>query len=78
MEDNVMQKQADMEELRKMLDTVANQDKDAISKGKEELVDIRKYNGVTFETEQNGQKDTLTKDIFEVLVTKDGETWQEF
>ena len=78
MEDNVMQKQADMEELRKMLDTVANQDKDAISKGKEELVDIRKYNGVTFETEQNGQKVTLTKNIFEVLVTKDGETWHEF
>ena len=78
MEDNVMQKQADMEELRKMLDTVANQDKDAISKEKEELVDIRKYNGVTFETEQNGQKVTLTKNIFEVLVTKDGETWHEF
>ena len=78
MEDNVMQKQADMEELRKMLDTVANQDKDAISKGKEELVDIRKYNGVTFETEQNGQKVTLTKNIFEVLVTKDGEPWHEF
>ena len=34
MEDNVMQKQADMEELRKMLDTVANQDKDAISSTK--------------------------------------------
>ena len=78
MEDNVMQKQADMEELRKMLDTVANQDKDAISKEKEELVDIRNYNGVTFETEQNGQKVTLTKNIFEVLVTKDGETWHEF
>ena len=78
MEDNVMQKQADMDELRKMLDTVANQDKDAISKGKEELVDIRKYNGVTFETEQNGQKVTLTKNIFEVLVTKDGEPWHEF
>lgn len=78
MEDNVMQKQADMEELRKMLDTVANQDKDAISKGKEELVDIRKYNGVTFETEQNGKKDTLTKDIFEVLIKRDGVIWHEF
>lgn len=78
MEDNVMQKQADMEELRKMLDTVANQDKDAISKGKEELVDIRKYNGVTFETEQNGQKVTLTKNIFEVLIKRDGEIWHEF
>ena len=27
MEDNVMQKQEDMDELRKMLDTVANQEK---------------------------------------------------
>lgn len=78
MEDNVMQKQADMEELRKMLDTVANQDKDAISKGKEELVDVRKYKDVTFETEQNGQKVTLTKNIFEVLTTRDGEIWHEF
>ena len=78
MEDNVMQKQADMEELRKMLDTVANQDKDAISKGKEELVDVRKYNQISYEVEQNGQKVTLTKNIFEVLVTKDGEPWHEF
>lgn len=78
MEDNVMQKQADMDELRKMLDTVANQDKDAISKGKEELVDVRKYNQISYEVEQNGQKVTLTKNIFEVLVTKDGETWHEF
>ena len=78
MEDNVMQKQADMDELHRMLDTVANQDKDAISKGKEELVDVRKYKDVTFETEQNGQKVTLTKNIFEVLVTKDGEPWHEF
>ena len=78
MEDNVMQKQADMDELRKMLDTVANQDKDAISKGKEELVDVRKYNQISYEVEQNGQKVTLTKNIFEVLVTKDGEPWHEF
>ena len=78
MEDNVMQKQADMDELRKMLDTVANQDKDAISKGKEELVDVRKYNQISYEVEQNGQKVTLTKNIFEVLVTKDGELWHEF
>ena len=78
MEDNVMQKQADMEELRKMLDTVANQDKDAISKGKEELVDVRKYNQISYEVEQNGQKVTLTKNIFEVLVTKDGDSWHEF
>ena len=78
MEDNVMQKQADMEELRKMLDTVANQDKDAISKGKEELVDVRKYNQISYEVEQNGQKVKLTKNIFEVLVTKDGEPWHEF
>ena len=75
MEDNVMQKQEDMNELRKMLDTVANQDKDEISKGKEELVDIRKYNDVSFEVEQNGKKVTLTKNIFEVLMTKDGESW---
>ena len=78
MEDNVMQKQADMDELRKMLDTVANQDKDAISKGKEELVDVRKYNQISYEVEQNGQKVKLTKNIFEVLVTKDGEPWHEF
>lgn len=78
MEDNVMQKQADMDELHRMLDTVANQDKDAISKGKEELVDVRKYKDVTFETEQNGQKVTLTKNIFEVLTTRDGEPWHEF
>ena len=78
MEDNVMQKQADIEELRKMLDTVANQDKDAISKGKEELVDIRKYNQISFVIEQNAQKITLTKDIFEVLTTRDGEKWYEF
>ena len=78
MEDNVMQKQADMDDLRKMLDTVANQDKDAISKGKEELVDVRKYNQISYEVEQNGQKVTLTKNIFEVLVTKDGEPWHEF
>ena len=78
MEDNVMQKQADMDELRIMLDTVANQDKDAISKGKEELVDVRKYNQISYEVEQNGQKVKLTKNIFEVLVTKDGEPWHEF
>ena len=78
MEDNVMQKQADMDELRKMLDTVANQDKDAISKGKEELVDVCKYNQISYEVEQNGQKVKLTKNIFEVLVTKDGEPWHEF
>lgn len=78
MEDNVMQKQADMDELRKMLDTVANQDKDAISKGKEELVDVRKYNQISYEVEQNGQKVKLTKNIFEVLVTKDAEPWHEF
>ena len=78
MEYNVIQKQADMDELRKMLDTVANQDKDAISKGKEELVDVRKYNQISYEVEQNGQKVTLTKNIFEVLVTKDGEPWHEF
>lgn len=78
MEDNVMKKQADIEELRKMLDTVANQDKDAISKGKEELVDIRKYNQISFVIEQNAQKITLTKDIFEVLTTRDGEKWYEF
>lgn len=78
MEDNVMQKQVEMEELRKMLDTVANQDKDAISKGKEELVDVRKYNNVSFEIEQNGEKFTVTKNIFEVLMTKDGEKWHEF
>lgn len=78
MEDNVMKKQADIEELRKMLDTVANQDKDAISKGKEELVDIRKYNQISFLIEQNAQKITLTKDIFEVLTTRDGEKWYEF
>ena len=78
MEDNVMQKQADMDELRKILDTVANQDKDAISKGKEELVDVRKYNQISYEVEQNGQKVTLTKNIFEVLVIKDGEPWHEF
>ena len=78
MEDNVMQKQAHMAELRKILDTVANQDKDAISKGKEELVDVRKYNQISYEVEQNGQKVTLTKNIFEVLVTKDGEPWHEF
>ena len=78
MEDNIIQKQADMDELRKMLDTVANQDKDAISKGKEELVDVRKYNQISYEVEQNGQKVKLTKNIFEVLVTKDGEPWHEF
>lgn len=78
MEDNVMQKQEDMDELRKMLDTVANQDKDAISKRKEELIDIRKYNNISFEIEQNGRKFTVTKNIFEVLLTKDGEAWHEF
>ena len=78
MEDNVMQKQTDMDELRKMLDTVANQDKGEISKGKEELVDIRKYNDVSFELEQNGEKFTVTKNVYEVLVTKDGKSWHEF
>lgn len=78
MEDNVMQKQEDMDELRRMLDTVANQDKDAISKGKEELVDVRKYTDVSFEIEQNGEKFTVTKNIYEVLVTKEGKSWHEF
>ena len=78
MEDNVMQKQEDMEELRRMLDTVANQDKDAISKGKEELVDVRKYKDVSFEIEQNGEKFSITKNIYEVLATKDGKLWHEF
>lgn len=78
MEDNVVQKQEDMDELRRMLDTVANQDKDAISKGKEELVDVRKYTDVSFEIEQNGEKFTVTKNIYEVLVTKEGKSWHEF
>ncbi len=78
MEDNVMQKQEDMDELRRMLDTVANQDKDAISKGKQELVDVRKYTDVSFEIEQNGEKFTVTKNIYEVLVTKEGKSWHEF
>ena len=78
MEDNVMQKQTDMDELRKMLDTVANQDKGEISKGKDELVDIRKYKDVSFELEQNGEKFTVTKNVYEVLVTKDGKSWHEF
>ena len=78
MEDNIIQKQADMDELRKMLDTVANKDKDTIAKGKEELIDIRKYNDVSFELEQNGEKFTVTKNVYEVLVTKDGKSWHEF
>lgn len=78
MEDNTLQKQENIEELRKMLDTVANQDKEEIAKGKEELVDVRKYNSVSFVKEENGEKHTLTKNIFEVLMTKDGESWHEF
>ena len=71
-----MQRKENMNELRKMLDTVANQDKDDISKGKEELVDIRKYKDVSFEKEQNGS--TVTKNIFGVHVKKDGKDWYEF
>ena len=78
MEDNVRQREEDMDELRKMLDTVANQNKDEISKGKEELVDISKYKDVSFQLEQNGEKFTVTKNIFEILLTKDGEAWHEF
>ena len=78
MEDNTLQKQENIEELRKMLDTVANQDKEEIAKGKEELVDVRKYNSVSFVKEENGEKHTLTKNIFEVLMTRDGESWHEF
>ena len=78
MEDNILQRNEDMDELRKMLDIIANQDKEAISKGKEELVDIRKYKNLSYVTEQNGEKSTVTKNIFEVLLTKDGEAWHEF
>ena len=78
MEDNILQRNEDMDELRKMLDTIANQDKEAISKGKEELGDIRKYKDLSYVTEQNGEKSTVTKNIFEVLLTKDGEAWHEF
>lgn len=73
-----MEKQENMEELRKMLDTVVNQDRIAIAEGKEELVDVCKYKDVSFEVEQNGEKFIVTKNIFKVLITKDGETWHEF
>lgn len=78
MEDNVMQKQEDMDELRKMLDTVANQKKDDIASKKEELNDIRKYQNITFYIEQNGEKVEVTKNIFEVITTKENERWHEF
>lgn len=78
MEDNILQRNEDMDELRKMLDTIANQDKDEIAKGKEELVDIRKYKDLSYVTEQNGEKSTVTKNIYEILLTKDGEAWHEF
>ena len=74
MEDNTLQKQENIEELRKMLDTVANQDKEEIAKGKEELVDVRKYNSVSFVKEENGEKFSLSKNIVYAGKEKKGVT----
>ena len=78
MDENMMQKQAEMDDLRGMLDRVANQKTDDIAKGKEELNDIKKYPNLTFNIEENGQKVEVTKNIYEVITTKDGEKWHEF
>ena len=78
MDENMMQKQAEMDDLRGMLDRVANQKTDDIAKGKEELNDIKKYPNLTFNIEENGQKVEVTKNIYEVITTKDGKKWHEF
>ena len=78
MEENFAQRQAEMNELREMLDRVVNQKVVTISTGHEEVSDIRKYSGVTYNVENNGQEVEVTKDIYEVITMKDGQLFHEF
>ena len=78
MNEQFLERLADIQDLERMLDDVASQKKDEIIQGKQEITDIIKHEGLTFNIQQNGQDVTVTKDVYEVLVQKDGELYHEF
>ena len=77
MGENIKERLEDIEDLDKMLDTVFDSKKDTIASGKEEIIDAIKHDGISFDITENGKEFTVTKNIYEVIVSKDGKTFHE-
>lgn len=77
MEGNVKERLEDIEDLNRMLDTVFESKKGTIASGKEELIDAIKHDEISFNITENGKEFTVTKNIYEVIVSKDGNIMHE-
>ena len=78
MEGNFQERLADIQDLQRMLDTVANEKQDEIIKGNEVITNIIRHDNLKFNVKQNGQSFEVTKNVYEVLVEKNGELYHEF
>ena len=77
MDSNTLERLDNIQDLDRMLDTVANQSKEEIISGKKELVDIAKHSKLTFNIKENGQDVEVTKDVYEVITDRNGMLWHE-
>lgn len=78
MESSFEERSEQIRDLHRMLDIYAEQNKETISKGETVVVDIAKHEKLTFNIVKNDQEITVTKDVYDVLVEKNGELYHEF
>lgn len=77
MDSKTLERLDNIQELDRMLDVVANQSKDEIISGKKELVDAKKHSKLTFSIKENDKDVEITKDVYEVITSRDGMIWHE-
>ena len=78
MDENFMERFDKIQDLHRMLDMVTEQKKEQIISGQEEVSDIIRHDNMQFNIIQNGQEVEVTKNVYEVLVEKNGELYHEF